>query len=91
MESRMSYEGLSVTQRAAAHVAFLVKQNPKFAAELGVYNQSWAGATNATWADEVKPVLFTNKLVEWTMKGQGLNRWTYHHQASHLRHSSTQK
>lgn len=79
-QARMTYEGFSQVEKMAGQVAFLAKKNPKFAAELGVFSQSWATSSHGQWTDQVKPMLYMNKLTEWTMRFQGLNAWTYHNQ-----------
>lgn len=82
MNSRMAFEGLGVLERAGAVMRSMVEVNPRLAAEIGIYNQSLAGSRANRWEGEVKPVMGSQKLLEWVMKYQGINRWTANGQSN---------
>lgn len=81
LQSRMAYEGLTALERVAAQLRIMAGADHELAAAVGIYNHSLAGAHQSRWDGEIRPVLYTQKGVEWTMKYQGLNRWTYSNQA----------
>jgi hypothetical protein len=80
--ARMTFEGLSSLEATADQLRTLLGVRPELAAELGIYNHSLAGGNQTRWDGEFRPVLFSHKLLEWTMKYQGMNRWTASNQAS---------
>jgi hypothetical protein len=79
--SRMTFEGLSSLEATAEQLRYALGVNPGMAAELGIYNRSLAGGRQARFDGEIRPVLGTHKLLEWMMKYQGINRWTFDNEA----------
>ncbi len=82
MQSRMHFEGLSQLDAIGAQSHAMFKGNKRLAAEVGVFNKSFAGSVNNKWTDKIKPVLYTDKAVDFVMRWQGQNWLTEAHQSS---------
>lgn len=82
LQSRMAYEGFSQLEAVALQAKTLFGINPDLAAEVGVFNQSLSGSMHNRFAEDIRAVGGTQKMVDWMMKYQGLNRWTAANQAS---------
>lgn len=78
INSRLAYEGISATDRFMEMFDLHAKTDPNFAASVGVFSTTMAGSSHSRWAEDVKPVLYSEKLVEMVMRYQGLNWWTDH-------------
>ena len=81
IQSRMAYEGLTALERVSDQLKIAMGVDPDMAASVGIYNHSLAGAHQNRWEGQIRPVLGSQKLLQWTMKWQGMNRWTAANQA----------
>ncbi len=82
LQSRMAWEGMTAMEQIQSRFEIALQNNPDLAAQFGVYSQSFAGSLQSRWSEDIAAVAGTQKLVDFTMKYQGMNKWTASHQAA---------
>lgn len=82
LQSRMAWEGMTALDQMQARFEIALQNDPDMAAQFGVYSQSFAGSLQSRWSEDIAAVAGTQKLVDFTMKYQGMNYWTASHQGA---------
>ena len=83
MNSEMHAQGLSQLEAVGAQLYASVRSgNKRLAAEVGVHTKTMAGALSNKWQEEMRPVLYMDKAVDFVMRYQGQNWITQAHQSA---------